>query len=157
MVAVFAVVESLAAARISLPFCQSSATDRMTNVNPYVPPTSPNDTTTPPVEPPSTWLRNLKAIAIVSTVYSILCATFALTRSAMPETLQLILIALSGTASAWANIQLGPRIGWNQGGLEVVMIVFFVAMAVYFLTALVIGGTVYGIINPVTIYTPFPP
>ncbi len=69
----------------------------------------------------------------------------------------LFLTAISAIASAWANIQLGPRIGWSQGGLPIVIIVFFVALVVYFLTALVMGGTVYGVINPATTYSPYPP
>ena len=75
----------------------------------------------------------------------------------MPETLLVILLVTSAIASAWANFQLGPRIGWSQGGVPVAMIVFIFAIVVYFLTALVIGGIVYGFINPVTVYSPYPP
>ena len=75
----------------------------------------------------------------------------------MPELLLLILTAISAIASAWANVQLGPRIGWNRGGLPVVIFVFFLALVVYFLTALALGGMVNGVINPVTVYSPYPP
>lgn len=75
----------------------------------------------------------------------------------MFETRFLILLTVAAIASAWANIQIGPRIGWNRGGLPVVILVFFVALIVYVLTALVISGAVNGGVGPGMIYSPFSP
>lgn len=108
-----------------------------------------------PAARPSTWLRNFKALAVVAVGYSLLCVPFALARVAVPEVLFPVLLVLASIASAWANVPIGPRIGWDRGGLPVVLILFFVAVTGYCLAALLVGVLLYGTINPVTIYTPY--
>lgn len=128
----------------------------MATPNPYAP-TDPHsgDVATTPVAPPSTWLRNFKALAVVAISYSLLCALFAVARAAMPEALFVVLLVFASVASAWANVPLGPQIGWDRGGLPVVLVLFFVALTAYCFAGLLAGGILYSTINPVTIYTPY--
>ncbi len=128
----------------------------MTTPNPYAPTASidVDKRETPPTPTPLTWVRNFKAIVVVTIAYTLLCLPFVLSQSAIPEALLVILFTMASVASAWANIPLGRHIGWTRGGLPVVLLVFFIALAGFCWTALTIGDTLDGIINPVTIYTP---
>ncbi|TWU59955.1 hypothetical protein Poly51_02280 [Rubripirellula tenax] len=130
----------------------------MTTPNPYSPPESTGGSLDAAHSPPSTRLRNFKCLAVITSAYSLVTVLFALTRSTMPEPFFLLaLLVVSALASAWANFPLGPRIGWARGGLPVVMIVFFAALVAYCLIALGVGNMLYRTINPITIYSPYPP
>ena len=130
----------------------------MTIPNPYAPTASIDDDNrqSQSTHTPSTWLRNFKAMVVVTTAYVLFCLPFALSGSAMPEALFVILFAIASVASAWANIPLGQHIGWTRGGLPVVVLVFFIALAGFCLTSLMIGSTLYGIIHPIIIYETYP-
>ncbi|EMI22544.1 membrane protein [Rhodopirellula maiorica SM1] len=129
----------------------------MTAPNPFDPPASTVEAIGDTSAPASTWLRNLKAMAAITITYSVISALFALTKSMMPEPFFILaLVAISALASAWANLALGTRIGWTSGGLPVVMIVFFAALVAYCLIALTVGNMLYRMINPITIYSPYP-
>ena len=125
----------------------------------YTNPYSPTELThrerdSTPEPPESVWVRNLKAMVAVVTAYSMLCAVYAILGRAMPESIVVVLLVVGSIASAWANLTLGPRIGWDRGGLPVAFVVFFLALTAYLGCALVAGGMLYGALNPVTIYTP---
>ena len=45
--------------------------------------------------------------------------------------------------ASWANIGLGPKIGWDRGGLPVVILVTLIAAVLYFWVALLICGCIY--------------
>ena len=127
----------------------------MSHLNPYSPTgTNGDDPAIKPDVPESIWLRNVKALVAVVVIYTMICAFFAISRRAMPELLFVLLIVLGSLGSAWANVPLGSRIGWNQGGLPVVIVIFFLALTAYSVAGLIAGGTLYGVLNPVTIYTP---
>ncbi len=126
--------------------------------NPYAP-THVDDSVGPTFEsqkPVSAWVRNLKCLLGISGGYSIACAMFAIAHIAMPALLFVFLIVFSAIAAAWANLQLGPRIGWDRGGLPVVFVVFFMALTAYCSTSLVLGGTIYSWLNPVWEFHPYP-
>jgi len=120
----------------------------MNSFNPYDAPQASSESTGVSVACPSTWRRNRAALGVVVALYSIVCGSFAIARSAIPEGLFVLLISASGVASLWANVPLGPRLGWSRGGFPVVVIAVFFAMTVYMLTALVVGGTAYELIHP---------
>lgn len=125
--------------------------------NPYAPATTdsvaPDSQLTQSV---STWVYNFRCLAGVTITYSIACAGFAMTRVAMPEVLLLGLVAVAAIASAWANIRLGPRIGWDRGGLPVVLVVFMMAFVAYCSTSLILGGMLYFWLNPTWEFLPYP-
>ena len=126
--------------------------------NPYAP-IRVDDSVGPTLESPkpvSTWVRNFICLLGISAAYSIACAMFAIARVAMPELLFVGLLVCSSIAAAWANFQLGPRIGWDRGGLPVVFVVIFMALTAYCSTSLVIGGTIYSWLNPVWEFYPYP-
>jgi hypothetical protein len=137
-------------------FLLHTAPLRMTPPNPYAPvKLQAGEAVSKTVATPSTWLRNFKALAVVVVCYSLICVLFALARVAMPEVLFPALLVLAFVASAWANVPLGPQIGWDRGGLPIVFVLFFLAVTGYCVSALLAGGLASGMINPVTIYTPY--
>jgi len=130
----------------------------MTSSNPYDPPAAHGGATAATHAPASTWLRNLKSVAAVTVAYSLASVLFAVVRAPMPEPLSfLALFTVSASASAWANIPLGAQVGWARGGLPVVMIVCFGALVAHCLVALAVGEMLYAWVNPITIYSPYPP
>lgn len=104
----------------------------------------------------STWVYNFWCLVGVATAYSIACAVFAMKRVAMPEALLAVLIPVAAIASAWANIRLGPRIGWERGGFPVMLIVFFTAVVAYCSISLTLGGCLYSWLNPTWEFYPYP-
>lgn len=53
----------------------------------------------------------------------------------------LLLLLACGAASTWANVSLGPKIGWSQGGLPVVFLAVTTFMTVYAAVALVVASS----------------
>lgn len=92
--------------------------------NPYSPNTfQPDEKQATSVAPPSsTWLRNAQALATVTLIYSVLAAAFGSIRGGPPDAPIAPLLLIASVASAWANVPLGSRIGWEHGGLPVVLV-----------------------------------
>ncbi len=91
----------------------------------------------------STWLYNGRAITVSTTVNGVVFLLMALSGSGnLPEFL-IGIVVVSFVCASWANIGLGPKIGWDRGGLPVVLVVISAATLFYSLSALVIGGCIY--------------
>ena len=96
----------------------------------------------------SVWIRNAKSLTLCVAAYLALCGWLALYGSANPEFPLTMLFITAAIAAAWANLPLGPRIGWDRSGLPVVFVAYFCALAAYCSTALVAGDIFYSLINP---------
>lgn len=125
--------------------------------NPYSPPAqasgTPNKQERP--ETPSIWLRNLKACTAVVIGYSSFAFLLAFSGKTVPETAVPALAGFAGAASAWANIRLGPSIGWSRGGLPIVLITVFAAMIGYMALSLMAAALIFSWLSPTWhFYTP---
>jgi len=96
----------------------------------------------------SGWVRNLTSLVACIAIYTILAMSFAIGRTAIPETALFALLAFAAITAGWANLPLGPKIGWDRGGLPVVFVAFFAALTIYCSTAMVVGGYFCSLVKP---------
>ncbi|MCD0460154.1 hypothetical protein [Roseiconus lacunae] len=117
------------------------------NLNPYIPSTDNIDHSPYPREP-STWRRNFGMLCAVVFTYSSISAVFAALQQSLPPSIVYPLILAAVCCSTWANFQLGPRIGWTQGGLPIMFVLVFGWAVVYVLASLTGAGVVYWVFDP---------
>ena len=91
----------------------------------------------------STWYYNGIALSAVLIVNFIVCSCLAFRGSELSETVLICFGALALVGASWANVGLGPEIGWDRGGLPVVIVVTFIAAVLYSWVALLICGCIY--------------
>ena len=86
----------------------------------------------------STWYYNgiaMSAVLVVSLIASFLLVVSGTELSA---TVLSCLLMTAFIGASWANVGLGQKIGWDRGGLPVVMIVISIATIFYACVALLI-------------------
>lgn len=118
--------------------------------NPYSPTSIQHDKPSTPLvtAPQSTWIRNGKALVVVVSFYTLLLALSAAARIGLYLELVVLLFVASFIGATWANFQLGPKIGWDRGGIPVVILLVFVAAVAYAFLSIYAGGIVYRWIHP---------
>ena len=105
--------------------------------------TSVEAPTLPDTRQLSTWLYNGRAVSVSTTVNCIVFLCMALSGSEIFHELLIGIVVVSFVCASWANIGLGAKIGWDRGGLPVVILVTFIAAVLYFWVALLICGCIY--------------
>ena len=91
----------------------------------------------------STWYFNGIALSAILLTSLIVCICLAFSGSELSTTVLICFVVMSFLGASWANVGLGPKIGWDRGGLPVVLVVISAATVFYSLCALVIGGCIY--------------
>ena len=103
-------------------------------------PKPPDDLQTKPaMRELSTWLYNGIALSVSTILNCIVFLWMALSGSESVQEILLGVGLVSFVCASWANIGLGPNIGWDRGGLPVVLIVISAATVFYSLVAVVAG------------------
>ncbi|PHQ31579.1 hypothetical protein [Rhodopirellula bahusiensis] len=115
--------------------------------NPYETPSDSGARVSSPPEP-STWRRNFVSLSAIVSIYCLIAAVFALSRQSLPPPIVYPLSAAAFCCSAWANFQLGPRIGWGLGGLPVVFILVIGWAVAYMVASMMGAGVVYWFLDP---------
>ena len=87
----------------------------------------------------STWICNGIALLTSTIVNCIVFLCMALSGSEDAQEILIGVIAVSFVCASWANLGLGPKIGWDRGGLPVVLIVVSAATVFYSLVAVMAG------------------
>ena len=91
----------------------------------------------------STWYYNgiaMSAFLVVSLIASFL---LVISGTELSATVLSCFLVMAFIGASWANVGLGPKIGWDRGGLPIVLLVTSVATVFYTLVALLIGGCIY--------------
>ncbi len=95
----------------------------------------------------STWLYNRRAVSVSTTVNCIVFLCMALSGSEIFHELLIGILVVSFVCASWANIGLGPKIGWDRGGLPVVLIVIPLATFFYAFVGVVAGVLVASLVG----------
>ncbi len=91
----------------------------------------------------STWYYNGIAFSSILFLSLIVCLCLAISGPELSSTVLICFGVMAFFGASWANVGLGPKIGWDRGGLPVVLVVISAATVLYSLGALVIGGCIY--------------
>ncbi|OYP38412.1 hypothetical protein CGZ80_02390 [Rhodopirellula sp. MGV] len=117
------------------------------DTNPYVAPAEDTGRSSSGREP-STWRRNFGALRAIVLTYCSIAAVFAVSRHSLPPPIVYPLLLAAFCCSTWANFQIGPRIGWSQGGLPIMIVLVFGWTFAYVITSLIGADVVYWILDP---------
>ena len=109
--------------------------------------TSVEAPTLPDTRQLSTWLYNGRAVSVSTTVNGIVFLFMALSGSENLIEFVICIVVVSFVCASWANIGLGPKIGWDRGGLPVVLIVIPLATFFYAFVGVVTGVLVASLVD----------